>query len=387
VSSRRLFCACACVASLVPIACSGSEPPRADPSLLPPHVGFVTTEATYDGTPSFLEAIDPETHALTQNSGVAFDDDPHLRKLVDPRDGRLRFFIVGSSSGLLTEISAQGAILAQHDVGDATTRGDPLDVAIAGDGSLWVTRYFSRSLMVLDAEGQPKRTIDLSSHAPADGPSTRAPGMSAIAIVGSDVFVALRRLDGARARPTNVSQVVVLDAVTGAESASIELPLPDPSDHFVVERHDGGARLWVSCIGGPFTRDDVAYGLVAIESSTRTVVRSLDLRAQGIFVSDFAIAGAHDGYATAARYLDADNPSMVVRFDPETGVVDTPWMSRSTYALRGLALSGGVLLVTQWDAHAPGIELFDVHGGTHLGHIATRLPPVEIVALGVPSQP
>jgi hypothetical protein len=372
------------LASLALLSCSAADPPRADGSLLPKHVGLMTIEATYDGAPSFLEVIDPETHVLTQNSGVGFDDDPHLRKLVDPRDGHDRLFLVGSSNGLLTELSEKGAILSQHSVADVSTRGDPLDVAIAADGSLWVTRYFARTVLVLEPDGQPRKTIDLSSHAPADGPSTRAPGMSAVAIVGQQAFVALRRLDGG-ARPTNVSQIAVIDVATGNETASIDLPLADPGDHFVLEKTEGATRLWISCIGAPFTRDDVPYGLVAIDTTTRTVVRSLDLRKQGLFVSDFAVAGAHDGYASVARYLDRDNPSMVVRFDPETGAMDPPWMSKPTYALRGLALSGGLLLVTHWDAHAPGIELFDVHRRSHLGHLATRLPPVEVVALGLPA--
>lgn len=368
----------------IAIGCSSPVPPRADPAVLPSQIGFVTVEATYDGSPSFLEAIDPATHALTQNSGVAFDDDPHLRRLVDPRDGRRRLFLVGSSNGLLTEISSSGAILSQHPLTDDAKPVDPLDVAIAPDGALWVTRYFSRSLVVLEPDGARRTTIDLSSHAPEDGPVTRAPGMSAIAIVGDEVFVALRRLDGASARPTNPSQVVILDAATGAERATVELPLSDPSDHFVVEPSDAGARLWISCIGAPFTRDDVPYGLVAIDAATHEATRVLDLRKQGVFVSDFAIGGPHDGYATIARYLDRDNPSMVARFDPETGAFDAPWMSMPTYALRGLSLDGSVLLVADWDAHGPGIEVFDVRQGQHLGRIATRLPAIEVVALGTP---
>ena len=363
-------------------SCSAPSPQRADPNLLPKHVGLLTVEAVYDGSPSFLESIDAETHVLTQNSGVAFDNDPHLRKLVDPRDGRARLFVVGSSSGVLTELGENGTIGSQHSVSDAPDHGDPLDVAIAPDGALWIVRYFSRSLVVLEPDGTPRKTIDLSSHAPADGPRSRAPGMSAVAIVGNEAYVALRRLD-ADARPRNASQIVVLDVATGAEIASIELPLSDPSDHFVVEKRESGPILWISCIGGPFTHDDVPYGLVAIDTTTHAAARVLDFRKQGVFVSDFALAGEHDGYATIARYRD-DNPTMVVHFDPETGAMDPPWMADPKYAFRGLALSGALLMVTDWDAHAPGVELFDVHRGAHLGRIATRLPPVEVVALGMP---
>jgi hypothetical protein len=360
--------------------CSVPDQPRADTSLLPPHVGLMTIETAYGGAPSVVEAIDSETHVLTDHTGVGYDDDPHLRAKVDPRDGRTRIFVVGSTNGLLTELSPQGAILSQTDVGDDANRGDPLDVAIAPDGALWVTRYFARSLLVLAPDGTRRKTIDLSAHAPSDGPSTHAPGMSAIAIVGDEAFVALRRLD-AESRPASPPRVVVLDLATGAERASLELPLSDPGDHFVVEPglHP---RLWISCIGAPLSRDAVAYGLVAIDPATHATSASLDLRDTGWFVSDFVLAGAHEGYATVARYLDQDNPTAVVRFDPTTGAMDAPWLAKPTYALRGVGLEGTTLFVTDWDERAPGIALFDVRTATPLGRIATRLPPVEVIGLG-----
>ncbi|GAC1355859.1 MAG: hypothetical protein NVSMB47_09300 [Polyangiales bacterium] len=373
--------------ALVAPSCSGAgEPAAPDAALLPRGVGLLIAESTYSGQ-GFLQVIDPATHGLVDQTGAAYDDDPRLRRLIDPRDGRERLFVVGASDGKLTQIDRRGHVIAEavvRDPGDAPSAADPLDVAIAPDGALWVTRYFKPTLLVLEPDLAPRRTVDLSVFAPSNGPTTRAPGMSAIAIVDGRAYVALRRLDR-DAGPTNDSQIVTLDTTAADPAPAVwldRLPFRDPDDHF--EQRAGAPRkLWISCIGGPLSSPPVSGGIVELDLDTATARVTLDGTKSNVFYAGFDVStDGLDGYVIDA--LDdakRDNPTALRPFRPDTGAVEAAWFSTSHWELVQVAVVGDLLLVADRSSVSPGIQVFDRHDGARLGEIATRLPPVQCVVI------
>src|SRR5581483_6113825 len=98
---------------------------------------------------------------------------------------------------------------------------DPVDVAVARDGSLWVPLYRAAAVAIVGPGGTVTSTVDLSSY-DADG----NPDPSAIAIVdtpaGEKAFVALQRLNP---YPTSAqpSWMLRIDVATATVEAQVEL--------------------------------------------------------------------------------------------------------------------------------------------------------------------
>lgn len=388
------------VRSIAPIAlaaalhgCTTStdEPAGIDTHLLPKGVGLVIVESRYDGT-GYLQAIDAQTHGVVDQFGTAYDQDPHLRRLVDTRDGTERLFIVGSTDGFLTQIDRRGHVLGRYDVKDPSgDYADPLDVAIAPDGALWVTRYKGASLLVLEPDGTKRGVVPLDAFTPENAKNyQKSPTMSAISIVHGIAYVALRRLDD-DSNPTNVSQIVTIDTTTAPYVAQplLDLPFADPDDHFTLSLDDP-PKLRITCIGGPRSFPPVPGGIVEIDLATSPPTARVV--ADGTPTQNFfnAFDTAPDGhwYVVSASETSGDNPTALQPFDPSTGKLDAPWFTKNIY-VRGLwqvAAVGDLLLVADRDPSSPGIDVFDRNDGAHLGQIATVLPPVEFVVVRDQSQ-
>jgi len=374
-------------------ACSPAtdEPAGVDTHLLPAGVGLIVVESRYDGT-GYLQAIDAHTHGVVDQYGTAYDQDPQLRRWVDPRDSTERIFIVGSTDGFLTQIDRRGHVVARYDVKDASgDYVDPLDVAIAPDGSLWVTRYKSASILVLEPDGTKRTVVPLDAFTPANATKTRTPTMSAISIVHGVAYVALRRLDD-DSNPTNVSQIISIDttATPYQPKAWVDLPVPDPDDHFTLSLDDP-PKLRITCIGGPLSTPPIPGAIVELDlaASPPTVRVVADGRTTGDFFNAFDVAPDGHWYVVTASESSRDNPTALQPFDPATGQLDAPWFSKSLY-MRGLwqvAVVGDFLLVADRDPASPGIDVFDRTDGAHLGEIATELPPVEFVVVRDQTQP
>jgi hypothetical protein len=361
------------------------EPPGPDTSLLPSDVGLVIVESDFDGT-GYVQAIDSVTHGLVDQYGTAYDQDPKLRRLVDPHDGAERLFIVGSTDGKLTQIDRRGHVLAAydlHDPGDGAAGADPYDVAIAPDGALWVTRYSKPTMLVLEPDGTPRATVDLSSFAPANGGGP-SPRMSAVAIVHGTAYVALQRLDGA-ANPTNVSQIVSIDTSTSPPYVAkpfVDLPVPDPDDHFTLSLDDP-PKLRIACIGGPISVPPVPGAIVEIDLAEQNPVPRIvvDGRTTNTFYPAYDVSSDGYGYVIEASEATHDNATALRRLDPATGQLDAPWYSTDLYRLWQVAVVDDLLLVADRTASSPGIQVFDRTDGAHLGEIATHLPPVQFIVV------
>jgi hypothetical protein len=368
--------------------CSSSSPPsHPDAAFLPKDVGLVVAET--DGSPggAVIETIDPSTHTLVQHRGTAFDEDPRLRRLVDPRTSSSRLFVVGAATGQLTELSRTGAIVNQWSVlddGGVGQSASPRDVAIAPDGALWVTRGRKPGLRVLEPDGTPRRTVDLAAFAPGDAPADRSPGMTAIAIVGATAYVALARTS-ATSTLTNDAQVVSIDTTTYETKLLVDVPMRGPVDRFAFEAAASATslpRLWLACAGDadPVTR----RGLVAIDLDRKEVGTTLDWTTLGLSPIAFAIAGTHEGFAIAtAPTTSGSTIGALVTFDPGTpgSVVQTIFRSPDAPRLVELVVANDRVMVAHADRASPGILFFDRFDGSRRGVLSTAAPPRGLVVL------
>jgi hypothetical protein len=353
----------------------------ADARVLDQGVGFLVVES--DRSVGGVEAIDPTTHARTTNTGTDFDADAGLRRLTDPTTGASRYFLVQATLERLLEIDRAGHVVAKFPVGDGGPWTDPQDVALASDGAMWVTRYGSKSVAVLEPDGRPRCSVDLSPFAPADGPKTKAPGMSAIAIVNKTAYVALRRLD-ALANPIEDSTVVAIDTTgCGPAKAFVTLPARNPWQRFVVAGTSTAPELWVNCIAGPLSTPKIRGGaLVKIDLATAKASIAFSEDAAGGFVDSFDLVDDHTAFAIVASYTDP-NPTTLIRFDPTTGARDASFRSVTTtgYTLWSVAKASSVILLADRREESPGIRILSTDDGGGLGFLPTRLPPVELLVL------
>lgn len=365
------------VAAALAASCSGTGAGRDfDADALPNDVGVFVTESSKSLDSAAIEVVEPGTHRRVTVSGFGLGSDLQLRRLVDP-DGRERIFTIDSGKGVVVERDRDAQVVRTFDAFDpelGAARANPLDVAIARDGSLWITRSFLKSVLVLEPDGTRRATIDLSSFADADG----NPDMSAIAIVDSTAYVALRRLTSGF-DPVERSTVVAIDVTTHAAAPFVELPAKDPGAEF---RARGGA-LWISCIGGPLSSPpNQEAGLVRIDLATRTATNVLDVAAAGGFVTAFDFADDQTGFAIVASYAD-DNPTALRRFDPTTGVLEEPFAATAGYTLWDVAVVRGtdLLLVADRNEESPGLRVLSQTTGIREGFVPTQLPPIEVLVL------
>lgn len=358
---------------VVASACSGPAP-SVDASALPNALGLLVAEASEGQDSAALEAWAPVSHAYELHDGFGLDPDTVLRARVDPRTGRVRRFSLQRRAGVLVERSASGLQLARWDVFDEGTppaAANPHDVAIGPDGSLYVSRFGSRSLLVLATDGT-RSTIDLSAYADADG----KPEMDGLAWVDGRLLVTLARIQGT-APPVDAPYLVALEPATRSVEKLLELPCRNPSG----ELRAGAIprELWVSCLGGPLsTPVSRQSGLLRIDVAARRADRLFPGETLGSFVTAFALLSADSGVAILASF-GADNPTSVVAFDPRgIGVVGKTWASRTKYAFWDLEADGDTVVVADRDDKSPGVLVFD-RGGRALGRVSTRLPPVDVL--------
>lgn len=350
-----------------------------DAALLPRNVGVFVSEASLTYDAAALEAVQAGTHARYRIEGFGLDTDMQTRRLFDP-SGRERIFTLHAKQGLVVERNRYGEAQKTwtiSDPGAESGRANPRDAAFAGDGSLWVTRHALSTLVRLDLTTGALTKIDLKSFADDDG----VPDMSAIAIDGDTAYVALRRLDKGF-DTKNESTVVAIDTKTLVPRPFLTLPAKNPIEKF--RRRDG--ELWISCTGGPLSSvPDQNAALVKIDLAKATAKVVLDATAAGGFIPSFDIVDDATGYAVIASF-SADNPTSVVRFDPSRGAIVQTWAKTSGYSLWDVAAlpAAELLLVADRSKDAPGIRILSTRDGARLGHIPTRLPPVELFFLRSP---
>ncbi len=359
------------------LSCSVSTP-VGDGSVFPAGIGVMIVESTYDGQ-SIVEAVDSSTHVRALQTGVGYDADPHLRKLLGA-DGRARYFLVGSTNGTVSELDAHGVVMQVISARDDAkgTASNPQDVALMSDGTLLVTRGKLSSLLFLHPDGA-RETADLASFADPDG----NPDADAVTIVGESAFVTLRRLgDGFDILPAFPSILVAVDLAKPHATRKIaELP-PDPFGP--IRKRPGGpdGELWITSIAGPISTPPThGAALVRVDASTGAVVRVLDEANVHGFVDAFDLRSEHEGYAIVASFEGA-NPTHLVAFDPATGVLRWSLAPRAEYVLWDVQARGDLLFVTDRTKETPNLALLRTSDGAPVAQFATRTLPIDFVLLG-----
>ncbi len=273
--------------------------------------------------------------------GVDLGADPALAT------SRGRAFLVARDQDVVFELDPRcGTPIAKTSVHDASHRGttNPQDVAVAPDGALWVPRYNLPSVVVIDATGATRGTIDLT---PYD--EDQNPNASAIRIVdvggAPKAFVSLERLDDTQSPPRTrlASQILRIDVTTLAVEQAVDLAGKNP---FGLVEHDGA--LFLAEPGDFSSADDELAGVERFDpatSTTRLLARERDL---GGSVAEVAVTSGC-GVAIVAD-PSAKNVTSLVTFDPATGAALTRAASAvlgptEGFDLQGLAWKGDVLLV------------------------------------------
>ncbi|MFQ5478701.1 MAG: hypothetical protein ACE5E4_08800 [Candidatus Binatia bacterium] len=255
------------------------------------------------------------------------------------------------------DVASSLATLKQCSVG----QGNPHDIVLVSDTLGYVTRYDSSSLAVIDpsvdgdCEGFVTGSIDLSAWADADG----FPEMDQMLLLGQRLFVVLQMLDrNDLFRPAGPSRVVVIDTLTNAVEAVIELATENAfAETKGVVYAPAANRFYVGGPGRLFS--DLSDG--GIE-----VVDPLGLRSEGLIVSgadlggditDFVMLGTARGYALVAG---DDFDVALVEFDVDSASV-TAVLARSELLFSDIEITeDGRLWLADRNCFNPGMRVFSV---------------------------
>lgn len=297
-----------------------------------------------------------------------------------------RFFFVARDNDLVFELDACGVPVGKTSLAGAAGAGasNPHDVAVAPDGSLWVTLY-NRAVIAIAREGAVRETIDLSAY--DDDRNPQADAIRILEVGGrAKAFVTLERLDDKdRLRSTRPSQVLVVDVATRAPEGVIALAGRNPFNRLSAR----GARLFVAAPGNFDDAREPAAGVEVIDTGARTT--SLLLRETDLGGSPSEIAvGERCAAAIVAGPQKDVNPTWVVTFSPDTGALSTtaaaPLLGPTAgFDLQGLAWRGDRLYVGDRRRGARGhaVHVFRLTGdGCALAPagdpIELPLPPVGL---------
>jgi hypothetical protein len=366
------------LAAAIAISCGSTAS-----SSSPPEGGACASDALWvasDYSSSAVGSLVLSSGAITATTGrVDLGADPALAV-----SRGSAFYVVRDQDAVFGIDPVCGTPTQRFSVHPASQAGtsDPQDVAVAGDGSLWVPLYDAPSVLVLSPGGDVTGTIDLSSY-DADG----NPDASAIAIVdtpaGEKAFVALQRLDNANGYvSTQPSWMLRIDVASRTVEATIVLAGRNP---FAMEQ-DGGI-LWLA---EPGNFDDAAEpdaGIERFDTSTSTsalVAHEIDL---GGSVAEVTVSSGC-GVAIVADAVTNVNATSLVTFDPASGSVlisaATSPVATGGFDLEGLTFIGGVVAVGDRGRVSNGfpVHLFDAAPACALTERADTvflpLPPVGI---------
>lgn len=269
------------------------------------------------------------------------------------------------------------SIVRQFSVGNGS---NPNDIAIASPTRAYVTRYERTELWVVNpSSGAFLGAISLAAFADADG----IPEMSRLAVRNGRVFVTVQRVDRDLGfSPTDSSQVVVLDALTGAfvdcdpvapGVQGIVLPFQNPTTEIVV---DDAGRLVIGCTGAYGVADG---GVVRIDPVALTVdaIETTEAALGGDIV-DVAIGSSTRGFAVIG---DASFNTICRPYDRASGVAAAPVFATAGFHIADAEVSeGGVLWLADRTPANPGVRLFNAVTLAPLtaGPVSTGLPPQDI---------
>jgi hypothetical protein len=269
------------------------------------------------------------------------------------------------------------ALVRQFSVGNGS---NPNDIAIVSPTRAYVSRYDTSDLWIVDpSTGAFAGSVSLAPFADADG----IPEMHRLAIRNGRLFVTVQRVDrDLFFTPTDSSQVVVLDATTGAfvdcDPAApgvqgILLPFQNPTTEIV---SDGAGGLVVGCTGGYGVLDG---GIVRVDPAGLAVAAVEVTEATlGGDLLDVAVASASRGFAvvTDASFNTACRP-----YDRVAGTAGPPVHATSGFQLADAEVNDrGELWLADRTPAAPGLRVFDAATLAPLtaGPVSTCLPPQDL---------
>ena len=279
-------------------------------------------------------------------------------------------------------LDAKFNLVKQYSVADSTCNpSNPHDLAYVNDQKAYLTVYECAKLWIINPlTGAKLGTIDLSAYGGGDG----VPEMSGMLLHGDTLFVAVQMLD--RGGPIwgvpDHSRLVMIDVATDSVVGDVLLAGSNPVTDLMYS--DSLGAIMVGEVGSYFVTGD-GGGIEAVDPDTGTSLGFLiDETALGGNLGDFEILSATRGYATITT---DDFRSVLVAFNPTTGARDAGvvYASDEGFTLWDIALTdGGLLLVCDRTATAPGVAVIDTRDGDR---VVTRppiylgLPPFSIALL------
>jgi len=266
---------------------------------------------------------------------------------------------------------------------------DPYDVAVAPDGSLWVARYDTPSILIQHPDGT-SATIDVSSYG-VDG----NPLAAAIRIVdglgsppASKAFVVLQRLDVA-AGYTIVEPSMVLRVDVASQAVEAQIPLQG-NDAFTTSAYDPASQSFYVAESGHWDAGvEPKAGIEAFDVTTSTSKMLVTKETLGNTPAEVAVSGGC-GVAILAD-PSASNDTSLISFDPTTGEViaplSQPLLSTPGFYLQGLLWLGDVLLVGDGSPNVGYANVVHVFDRTGACTLTERPTPIAIPFKAVGLQP
>lgn len=277
------------------------------------------------------------------------------------------------------------ATLRQFSVGPGT---NPQDIAFLSETRAYVSRNETTHLLEVDpTTGAVTDSIDLSPLADADG----IPEMSAMALNGGFLFVAVQRLDrDFYWTPVAPSYLAVIDTSTNTlvdvdDTApgvqGVELPATNPYRDIHVDGETG--LMYVGCVASWGVLDG---GIVEIDPSA--------LEATGFVTTETQLGGELYDFTMPLEgrthaVVSTSTPSweqFCIAFDWSTGAKIADVWKPGGYSVADVELHEGTgqLFLADRTYTAPGVRVFDASTGGQLTTVPlpASLPPHDLLVVG-----
>ena len=335
----------------------------------------------------FVVTSDFETGSIAhlQTGATVADTDLltiHSDALARYYDGRVYVINrLGQDNVLVLDVGDLRTPITQFSVGNGS---NPQDIAFAGPGKAYVSRYASSLLLIVDPrDGTELGEIDLSSFADEDG----TPEMGQMVIAGNFLYVACQRLDrNGSFEPVEPSLLVVIDTSTdtvvdmnaGQQGVQAwELSATNPNSISVA-----GDELFVGLTG---SFGDVSGGVEVLNLSDRTT--------RGLVVGEAALGGDLTWLELVSNkkgfviVSDADFLNHIKPIDLARGEVGEALSEHSKGFAQNLAVDGSRLIVPDrgsfTNPESAGLLIYDANTDILLeGPIPVGLPPLRVTVLG-----
>jgi len=265
---------------------------------------------------------------------------------------------------------------------------NPQDVAFAGSNKMYVSRYETNSLWIMNpSTGAQTGSIDLAWLADADGLCE----MAYMCIVNKRLFVGIQRIDRNNYwTPAGTSYIAVIDTQTDtvidadpASPGTQAIALAGANPFSDLELYPRGRAIYVAC--------PAFWGLA---DGGVEWVDPVSLASDGVFFTDNAAGGdildveivsTHIGYAIIQNW---SFNTELIRFDPSTGTKTGTLYAPGDYVIPDIDVSpDGELFVCDRTPVKPGVRIYDAATATPIttNPIDVGLPPYDIT-FSVPVQ-